>query len=92
MFSNVVPGKIEPAIGYFRGEAEKALAMLDRALADRSYLVGDTYTIADISAYPVAATSAKTLPQGLAPYPNLQRWSAAIAARPAVARGMALFT
>ena len=92
MFSNVVPGKIEPAIAYFRGEAEKALAMLDRALADRTWLVGDAYTIADISAYPAAANATNYLPQGLTPYPNIARWAERIAARPAVQRGMKLFT
>ena len=92
MFTSVVPGKIEPAIGYFRGEAEKAFAMLDRSLADRTWLVGDEYTIADISAYPVAVTSGKNLPQGLAPYPNVARWAERIGARPAVQRGMKLFT
>lgn len=91
MFTNIVPGKIQPAIDYFVGEAEKALAMLDRHLADRSFFVGDTYTIADISAYPVAATSGKRLPQGLAPYANIRRWAEVIAQRPAVQRGMNLF-
>jgi GST-like protein len=91
MFTSIVPGRIEPAIAYFRGEAEKAFAMLDRHLADRAYLVGDAYTVADISAYPVAVTSAKSLPAGLAPYANLRRWVDRIAERPAVARGMALF-
>ena len=92
MFANLVPGKPEAGVTYFRGEAEKAFAMLDRWLATRSYLVGETYTIADISAYPMAITSAQNLPAGITPYPHIQRWAERIGARPAVQRGMKLFS
>jgi glutathione S-transferase len=91
MFANVVPGKIRGAVDYFIGEAEKAFAVLNEYLSGRVYLVGDTYTIADINAYPVAATSSQRLPQGLAPYPHIRRWAERIGERTAVQRGMALF-
>ncbi|MDX2223744.1 MAG: glutathione S-transferase family protein [Rhodospirillaceae bacterium] len=90
MFTAVVPGKIQPAIDYFKAEAAKALAMIDDHLRDREYLVAGQYTVADISAYPVAATSAKRLPDGVAPYANIRRWMEAISRRPAVQRGMAV--
>ena len=91
MFTNIVPGKLQPAIDHFVGEAKKAFAMVDAHLATSAFLVGDTYTIADMSAYPVAATSSKRLPDGLAPYPHIRRWAADIGPRPAVQRGMKLF-
>lgn len=91
MFANVVPGKISGAVDYFVGEAEKAFAVLNEYLAERNYFVGDMYTIADINAYPVAATSSQRLSSGLKNYPHIQRWADRIAERPAVKRAMALF-
>lgn len=92
MFANIVPGKIRGAVDYFVGEAEKAMGVLNDYLAGKTYFVGEAYTIADINAYPVAATSSQRLPKGLEPYPHLKAWAERIAARPAVKRGMALFT
>ncbi|MDX2144465.1 MAG: glutathione S-transferase family protein [Rhodospirillaceae bacterium] len=91
MFANVVPGQIRGAVEYFVTEADKALAVLNEVLSTRTFLVAETYTIADINAYPVAATSSQRLPKGLEPYPHIRRWAEAIAARPAVASGMKLF-
>jgi GSH-dependent disulfide-bond oxidoreductase len=91
MFANVVPGKIRGAIDYFVAEAEKAFSVLDIYLERREFFVGETYTIADMNAYPVAVTSSQRLPKGLAPFPHIKRWADAVGARPAVQRGMALF-
>jgi GST-like protein len=91
MFANIIPGQIRGAVDYFVSECEKALAILNEVLATRTYLVAETYSIADINAYPVAATSSKRLPKGLEPFPHIRRWAETIAARPAVARGMKLF-
>jgi len=89
MFANVVP--VRGAVDYFVNEAEKAFAVLNEFLAVRTFFVGETYTIADMNAYPVAATSSQRLPKGLEPYPNIRRWADSIATRPAVQRGMKLF-
>lgn len=89
MFANVVP--VRGAVEYFVGEAEKAFEILNEFLSTRTYFVGETYTLADINAYPVAATSSKRLPKQLEPYPHLRRWADLIAKRPAVQRGMSLF-
>jgi GSH-dependent disulfide-bond oxidoreductase len=91
MFANVVPGKIRGAIDYFVAEAEKAFGVLNTYLEGREYFAGNSYSIADMNAYPVAMTSSQRLPQGLGPYPHIQRWVDAIGTRPAVQRGMALF-
>ncbi len=60
----------------------KALGILDRELASRPFIVGDTYTIADISlfAYTSRADEAK-LPLG--DFANVLAWIARIKAQPA---------
>ena len=90
MFTSVVPGKLQPAIDYFTSEAVKSFGVIDAYLADHEYLAADQYTIADINAYPVAATSSKRLPDGIEPFANIKRWMAAIGERPGVQRGMAV--
>jgi GST-like protein len=62
---------------------------MDRRLKDHEYLAGD-YSIADIACWPWLRRPER---QGVdrADYPNLQRWFEAIAARPAVDRGLAVF-
>ncbi len=91
VFSHVVQGKHDETINYFKGEIDKAYAMLDKELATRPYLAGDEYTIADISAFPNVVTTAFMSPRGIDPYPNLQKWAAKIGERPAVQRGLKLF-
>lgn len=73
---------------HFRAQAERQLRILDRRLAESPYLAGPTVSVADMLAYPVAATSSKLLPDGIADYPALRRWAEEIGARPAVRRGM----
>jgi glutathione S-transferase len=51
----------------------KRLAVLDKALAGRQYLVGDAFTIADLN---VAAVAFRAPQFGLDPYPNVNGWHA----------------
>jgi GST-like protein len=76
------------AAAFFRAQAQRQLRVLDQRLAESPYLAGKAFSVADILAYPVAATSSKLLADGIADYPNLSRWAAEIGARPAVRRGM----
>lgn len=56
--------------------------VLDRQLAERAFLCGEQYSVADIACFPwVSARGA-----GLAAYPNLARWFHAISQRPATQR------
>ncbi len=66
--------KSDPAVVQFvRGRAERALGMLESALADRSFLVGGRPTIADIAALPhVLVVHEGEL--DLTPYPNIRAW------------------
>jgi GST-like protein len=70
----------------YDAEAMRLCGVLDRALADRPFLAGD-YSVADIATYPWVALW-RWLEIDLGRLPRLARWHEAVAARPAVARGM----
>ena len=75
-------------------ETRRLLAVLDARLADRSWLMGDTYTIADISVFPwvrnlLGYYEAGHL-VGFADFNNVARVLATFVARPAVARGLTI--
>ena len=92
-FYAYAPTKIEYAIDRFAMEVKRQLDVLDRRLADSEYLAGDVYTIADIAVWPWYGGLAKGLLYGageflsVQEYKNVQRWTDAIAKRPAVQRG-----
>jgi GSH-dependent disulfide-bond oxidoreductase len=92
-FYAYAPTKIEYAIDRFAMEAKRQLDVLDRRLADNEYLAGRDYTIADIAVWPWYGGLAKGLLYGVGEflavedYKNVQRWTDAIAKRPAVQRG-----
>ena len=67
-------------------QAEKRLARLDRDLGNSAYIAGERFTIADITAFTTLTffprLCAITIDERL---PNIQRWMAAINARPSAA-------
>lgn len=65
-----------------RPRVEKVLTWLDGELADRTFVVGEDFTIADITAV-CALDFMKVIGRRLGDdTPNLQRWHAEVAARP----------
>ena len=75
-------------------ESQRLLAVLDRQLADRPWIVGDEYGIADIATFPwvnnlVGFYGARELVQ-FDEFAHVQRALRAFLARPAVVRGMAI--
>ena len=92
-FYAYAPFKIEYAIDRFAMETKRQLDVLDRRLADNEYLAGDQYTIADIAVFPWYGGLAQGLLYNggeflsVQDYKNVQRWTDAIASRPAVKRG-----
>ncbi|SLN38043.1 Disulfide-bond oxidoreductase YghU [Pseudoruegeria aquimaris] len=92
-FYAYAPEKWQYPIDRFAMEAKRQLDVLDRHLAENTYMTGDDYTIADIaiwSWYGQLALgrlydAAEFL--DVASYKNVQRWAKAIDARPAVKRG-----
>src|SRR3954465_1221062 len=92
-FYAYAPTKIEYAIDRFAMEIKRQLDVLDRHLAEHEYLSGGDYSIADIAVWPWYGALAKGVLYGageflaVQDYKNVQRWTDAIAKRPAVKRG-----
>jgi GST-like protein len=92
-FYAYAPFKIEYAIDRFAMETKRQLDVLDRRLSESEYLGGADYTIADMAVWPWYGALAKGLLYGggeflsVQDYKNVQRWTDAIAQRPAVKRG-----
>jgi GST-like protein len=92
-FYAYAPIKIEYAIDRFTMEVKRQMDVLDRRLAESEYLGGTQYTIADMAVWPWYGALAKGLVYEageflqVADYRNVQRWTDAIAERPAVKRG-----
>jgi GST-like protein len=87
-FRNAAPEKIPYAIERYTNESRRLFNVLDRRLAEVAY-VADDYSIADIATYPWIVAALKAQPEQLDTRPNLKRWIGALAARPAVQKGMA---
>lgn len=74
-------------------EAHRHYGVLDRHLEGRDHIVGDTYTICDISAWGWVDRHERVLGKdSIDAYPNVKRWFEAVDARPAVARARAINT
>jgi glutathione S-transferase len=68
------------AVARSNASAERAFALLDAHLADRAYVAGDRFTMADI---PLGCEAHRWfgLPQAREPRPHVERWYAALRAR-----------
>ena len=92
-FYAYAPFKIEYAIDRFAMEVKREMDVLDRRLAESEYLGGKDYSIADMATWPWYGALAKGLIYEageflqVQDYKHVQRWTDAIAARPAVRRG-----
>jgi GST-like protein len=92
-FYAYAPEKFEYPINRFAMEVKRQLDVLDRNLADRHFLGGDEYTIADIATFPWygALVQGKLYEAGefleVSSYRHVLRWAEEIQERPAVRRG-----
>jgi GSH-dependent disulfide-bond oxidoreductase len=83
-FARYAPEKIPYAIDRYVKETNRLYGVLNRRLADRTF-IGGAYSIADIAAYPwVVPYEAQG--QKLEDFPHLRRWFNAIHDRPATVR------
>ncbi len=73
----------------YRREVGRLYGVLDRQLADKSFVTGDSLTIADIAIWPWAM-GWEGQQQSLDDKPHLARWLEALAARPAFQKGRAV--
>ena len=69
-------------------ETRRLYGVMDSHLARNAFLAGD-YSVADIATFPWVARH-EWQKVDLAGFPNVKRWFDLIAARPAVAKGMAV--
>lgn len=75
----------------YQFEADRHYAIVDKHLANRRYMVGDTYTIVDMALWGWARLIPVIMGEAAwARYPNLKRFVDEISARPAAARAVAL--
>ena len=92
-FYAYAPERLEYPINRFTMEVKRQLDVLDRNLAEREFICGDDYTIADMAIHPwygalamgMLYESGEFLDVGS--YSNVQRWTKAVQEREAVKRG-----
>jgi GST-like protein len=86
-FRNYAPEKIQYGIDRYVNETKRLFGVADTRLGKVEYLAGDAYTIADIACFAwMRGWERQEVP--IAEYPNVKRWLDAIAARPAVQKGV----
>ena len=86
-FSQYAPEKIPYAIERYVKETSRLYGVLNKRLAEREFICGKQYTIADMASYPWILWERQS--QNPADFPHLARWHAAIKARPATTRAYA---
>ncbi|NNL67385.1 MAG: glutathione-dependent disulfide-bond oxidoreductase, partial [Myxococcales bacterium] len=92
-FYAYAPEKYAYPINRYAMEVKRQLDVLDRNLAERRFLAGDDYTIADMATFPWygGLVMGKLYEAGefldVGSYGHVARWAAEIGERPAVKRG-----
>ncbi len=92
-FYAYAPIKIEYAIDRYAMEVKRQLDVLNQHLAERTYLAGEDYTVADMAVWPWYGALVKGQLYGAGEflqvheYTHVVRWADLIAQRPAVQRG-----
>ena len=92
-FYKYAPVKIEYAINRFAMEVKRQLDVLDRHLADKDWMAGGEYSLADIAIWSWYGAVVLGRSYGAAEfldvesYKNVMAWAKRIDARPAVIRG-----
>ncbi|MBW8900962.1 MAG: glutathione-dependent disulfide-bond oxidoreductase [Massilia sp.] len=92
-FYAYAPEKLEYPINRYAMETKRQLDVLDRLLAERRFVAGDEYTIADMAIWPWYGglvlgelyDAAEFL--SVHQYQQVRRWADEVGARPAVVRG-----
>ncbi len=86
-FAAYAPETIPYAIERYTNEVQRLHRVLEKRLGESAFLAGEDYTIADIATFPWVRNPDR---RGidLDHFPSVKRWHDAIAARPAVQRGV----
>jgi GST-like protein len=88
-FNLAAAEEVPYAIDRYAAIARRLYAVLEERIAGRQFVASDAYTIADIAIFCWAARHERHR-IALADYPAVKAWFERVAARPAVARGMAV--
>jgi GST-like protein len=80
-FSHYAPEKIPYAVDRYVKETNRLYGVMNRRLANRRFLAGNDYSIADMASYPWVQPARQG--QNMDEFPNLKRWKTEIADRPA---------
>lgn len=88
-FNRFAPEKIPYAIKRYVNETARLYGVLNKRLADRPFVAGNDYSIADMAIYPWIV-SHTWQQQNLDDFPALKGWFQRIQARPATQRAYAL--
>jgi GST-like protein len=86
-FAHYAPEKIPYAIDRYVKETNRLYGVLDKRLRGREFILGKSYSIADMASYPWIIPERQG--QDIEQFPEIKRWLAAIRARPATARAYA---
>lgn len=90
-FRNFAPEKIEYAINRYMYEAQRHYGIIEARLAKQKYMLGDTYTIADMNIWGWARLIPNALGEPYwAKFPHLKKLIDEISARPAAQRAIAI--
>jgi GST-like protein len=86
-FRHYAPEQFPYSVARYVDETNRLYGVMDRRLEGRRFLAGDAYTIADMASFPWVQPERQG--QNIDDFPNLKRWKAEIAERPATARAYA---
>ncbi|MCU0868505.1 MAG: glutathione binding-like protein [Burkholderiales bacterium] len=84
-FALYAPEKLPYAINRYVKETSRLYGVLNKRLADRKFVAGDDYSIADMACYPWIVPHERQ-GQKLEEFPHLRKWFEAIKKRPATRR------
>ncbi|KAF1957885.1 glutathione S-transferase II [Byssothecium circinans] len=88
-FNRFAPERIAYGMQRYTGETERLVGILDNHLKDKEYLVGNKYSIADISSFGWV-NALRFAGVEIDDFPNLKAWWERILARPAVVAGLSV--
>ena len=90
-FRHFAPKPQDYAVERYAFEAQRHWSIADARLADRPYMLGDTYTVVDMALWGWARMVPFVMGEGAwERLPNLKRWLDGINARPAAGRAEAI--
>jgi GSH-dependent disulfide-bond oxidoreductase len=87
-FNTYAPEKVPYAIDRYSKETTRLYSVLNKRLADRPFVAGDAYSIADMASYPWIVPHERHK-QVIGDFPHLKRWFDEVGARPATVKAYA---